>query len=175
MLVGLELPNSMCYKKNETKIYDLIPTQCPHQETDMQSRSAGSKAWWLCKTCGSRWDRFTLNDPPTASSLSSRRSAQGSGFAPRLPDDSTEISFGRHKGMNIRTLRMTQRSYLAWMIHTAMEEDAQPDLRAAATYLMIKAALDGEDYLEAEESPQSELWRQEDAGTYPSEWMEDDL
>ena len=174
-LIGIELPHAAFYKTGGTQTFTVSPTTCEHPSSTLQARAAKTQAWWLCKACGSRFDRLRLDRGVTPIDA---KGLEASTQAPLLPNDTTILTFGRHQGKTVRELRYHQASYCDWMVTTAVEapDKCQEMLRQIATFLMIMASEQPEAHEVPVEQSRTEYHDlhegdMRDEAEYPEDWQ----
>ena len=185
-LVGLELPHSDILPNAKNNLWTATAAECELVgHPNIKARSSQKTAWWFCPDCGSRYDRLRLINKDESSSSTGKvsKKLEDSTFAPLLPDDTYEMPFGRHQGLNLRQIRLHHKQYAAWMIETVTHDEynnSHPELRRAGTYLIIRQHQDG--YTQPQVTPQTFDLHEQDAESdwsapapmdseYPEDWQ----
>ena len=133
-IVGKELLDGQGVRDMSKRTQD--PLTCQHPTEQMLARGGrGNKKWWLCQSCGTRWERIRLDDfHPKTETLGGR----------------DRITFGQYMGKTYQQVYMNHSDYCQWVLHTAETGDSPGwALKRFARWLEMKLACPAEDYAAA--------------------------
>ena len=104
---------------NSKKILNLHdPDVCQHPTTHLTQ--AGNKAalWWVCNACGTRFERFRMEDNLE-------------------PTEHTIMTWGRYSGLTYGQIFHDHRDYIEWALMTwNVSADNSPEMERFANWIM---------------------------------------